>query len=53
MNFTNCNYTNNYISFVDNGDAEIGTAIYVASSNYMNFTFCLFQVSIISFICMN
>ena len=44
MNFTNCNFTNNYISFVDNGDTEIGTAIYVSSANYMNFTQCNFLV---------
>ncbi len=44
MNFTNCNFTNNYVSFIDNGDTEIGTAIYVSSANYMNLTSCLFQV---------
>lgn len=45
MNFTSCNFTNNYVLFVENGDLEIGTAIYASSPTFMNFTNCLFYVN--------
>lgn len=44
MNYTECSFTNNYIAFLENGDSEIGSAIYVYSPNYMNMTNCIFQV---------